>query len=70
MRQVNFPAICIHSAMTQDERSKNFNAFRSGQVRPESRAAWCSSDGVLGPGRVTGAHDCVLAANCLVIGAS
>jgi len=33
MRQVNFPAICIHSAMTQDERSKNFNAFRSGQER-------------------------------------
>jgi len=33
MRDVNFPAICIHAAMKQEQRNKAFSAFRSGQER-------------------------------------
>lgn len=33
MRKVNFPAICIHAGMKQEQRNKAFSSFRSGQER-------------------------------------
>ena len=33
MKEVNFPAICIHGGMKQEMRKKNFQGFRSGKER-------------------------------------